>query len=331
MAKCFNCGKSFDYEKYYGICPKCSAYNKEMLSEEEHQELHEKYDGMNPHSESSHEQMHKVYDEVDPHAEEYRRDTYGNTSSASIIGFVCILLGIVAAIIVPITYVVVNLTDIMSMTETEYTYGGESWSSDREDDYSIQKKEILQNPELITLNPGEKLVLGEETQCEITVEEAYIVAFADTVEGFPKGENLVAFKINYQNNNTDLRTSYDFMDIPYVGYQKVFKECLDEYDLVSYEEVIENENALDVWELKRDINGNGVFFAFVPADVINVDFYLESRVESTNDISVIYKIPLEVKYPDASNVAFDSCGSRQRWQAQPLGSLLAEIKAGEEL
>lgn len=35
--KCFNCGKSFDYDKYYGICPKCGCYNKRIV-ESEHQE-----------------------------------------------------------------------------------------------------------------------------------------------------------------------------------------------------------------------------------------------------------------------------------------------------
>ena len=27
--KCLSCGKNFDYEKYYGICPKCGTYNKQ--------------------------------------------------------------------------------------------------------------------------------------------------------------------------------------------------------------------------------------------------------------------------------------------------------------
>ena len=26
--KCLSCGKIFDYDKYYGICPKCGTYNK---------------------------------------------------------------------------------------------------------------------------------------------------------------------------------------------------------------------------------------------------------------------------------------------------------------
>ena len=30
--KCSNCGKNFDYEKYYGICPKCGSFMVEKGS-----------------------------------------------------------------------------------------------------------------------------------------------------------------------------------------------------------------------------------------------------------------------------------------------------------
>ena len=42
--KCFKCGKNFDYEKYYGICPKCGCYNKQETPQEQHQQLHDQYD-----------------------------------------------------------------------------------------------------------------------------------------------------------------------------------------------------------------------------------------------------------------------------------------------
>lgn len=40
--KCSNCHKSFDYEKYYGLCPKCGTYNAKPR-EEVHEELHRFY------------------------------------------------------------------------------------------------------------------------------------------------------------------------------------------------------------------------------------------------------------------------------------------------
>ena len=49
--KCFNCGKKFDYEKYYGICPKCGCFNKTETAKEQHQRYHDAYDGGYRHSE----------------------------------------------------------------------------------------------------------------------------------------------------------------------------------------------------------------------------------------------------------------------------------------
>ncbi len=48
--KCFKCGKNFDYEKFYGICPKCGCYNKRETPKEQHEQLHNLYDGGYTHS-----------------------------------------------------------------------------------------------------------------------------------------------------------------------------------------------------------------------------------------------------------------------------------------
>lgn len=48
--KCFKCGRNFDYEKYYGICPKCGCYNKRETTQEQHQQLHDLYDGGYTHT-----------------------------------------------------------------------------------------------------------------------------------------------------------------------------------------------------------------------------------------------------------------------------------------
>ena len=33
--RCYNCNKKFDYEKYYGICPKCGCFNRQETAEEQ--------------------------------------------------------------------------------------------------------------------------------------------------------------------------------------------------------------------------------------------------------------------------------------------------------
>ena len=45
---CASCHKKFDNDKYYGICPKCGAFNRINYSEEEdHKRFHEMYDDTN--------------------------------------------------------------------------------------------------------------------------------------------------------------------------------------------------------------------------------------------------------------------------------------------
>lgn len=41
--ECFNCHKKFDYDKYYGICPKCGCFNKRETRQESHEDLHERF------------------------------------------------------------------------------------------------------------------------------------------------------------------------------------------------------------------------------------------------------------------------------------------------
>ena len=81
LIKCSKCGKVYDYDKYDGICPKCARYNSESTSEEDHQALHDEYDGGYEHNEQdSHHVFHEKYDdEQNPHDEENRIDVLNNT------------------------------------------------------------------------------------------------------------------------------------------------------------------------------------------------------------------------------------------------------------
>ena len=69
--KCVKCGKMYDEEKYYGICPKCGRYNREeSAGEKEHQEMHKKYDDGYSHTENDdHHRFHKEYDNSYSHTE----------------------------------------------------------------------------------------------------------------------------------------------------------------------------------------------------------------------------------------------------------------------
>lgn len=285
MAKCFNCGKEFDYEKYYGICPKCSAYNKENLSEEVHEELHSLYDKENPHKEeytSKTEENQQIY-VAKPIVNNGKQE---KASGASIVGFVCILLGIIAGIIFLFVYIIGNAIAVTEEVEEDVTV-----------DFYDDVSKIPQNPEIITVNPGEAFSIGMDNPCTVSVESAEVVVKADTIPDFPSTENLVAVKLNYENWNSEdyyLYNKYSASETPYIGYNGVFKECLDEYILEEYEEFLPQMNILDIWEITNDVNGNGVFLVFVPVGVTEFKFYMESRSEKTNDVMEIYSVPLQI-------------------------------------
>lgn len=49
--RCYNCHKNFDYDKYYGICPKCGSFNRRETQEEHHENLHERFGDESVHRE----------------------------------------------------------------------------------------------------------------------------------------------------------------------------------------------------------------------------------------------------------------------------------------
>lgn len=88
---CCRCGKSFDYEKHNGICPKCAAYNRPQgqtpydynvdkdisaryeTMDESHARLHRMYDSAPAHQpEKQHAQYHRQYDNDYRHSQEQR-------------------------------------------------------------------------------------------------------------------------------------------------------------------------------------------------------------------------------------------------------------------
>lgn len=72
LVTCSKCRKIYDYEKYSGICPKCARYNSDSSAAEEHQELHDRYDGGYSHNaQDDHHSYHQKYDEnPNPHGSE---------------------------------------------------------------------------------------------------------------------------------------------------------------------------------------------------------------------------------------------------------------------
>lgn len=160
--KCFNCGKKFDYEKYYGICPKCGCFNKTETAKEQHQRFHDVYDGGYRHSEHT---TGSIYVRS---AEEKKKSGRGSTIFliASIV--ICVLI----------------------------SFGGTALSVL----YSKSQVKKLQKEVVETPIDRETHTLGETFSfqgMELTVEKVWTLdAGWETNPDLAEGEKLVAVKLS---------------------------------------------------------------------------------------------------------------------------------------
>ncbi|MCM1105088.1 MAG: hypothetical protein NC409_13400 [Clostridium sp.] len=99
---CCRCGKSFDYEKHNGICPKCAAYNRPQgqtpydydvdkdisahyeTMDDSHERLHRMYDSAPAHQpEKQHAQYHRQYDDNYRHPQYSQGQSYTQNDRSS--------------------------------------------------------------------------------------------------------------------------------------------------------------------------------------------------------------------------------------------------------
>lgn len=155
-------------------------------------------------------------------------------------------------------------------------------------------KKIPQNPAITEVKPGEECLVGSHTRCSVTVEQAYFPIVGEGIYEFSAGEKLVAVKVKYHTKNTDNRETYQFTGGIYIGFDEQFRNALTMNDISGYQNLFSSENILDSWELCLSKQGEGIFLFLVPERMEQIDFYIDSRQEDTNDIQKIYQIPLTI-------------------------------------
>lgn len=277
MARCVHCGKDFDYEKYYGICPKCGSYNQEKLPEEKHVELHRTYDTM----------------------AQGQAAAPAKASAAGTVVFVLLILGIVGTIVTPFIYFIgrtVRLGLEAVALESEAYYQSDSnlwedyWENEITPDY--EEEHVLQNPPILSGTVEMPCLLGEGGQVAVTVHGVRVMAPAGRIAGFPEGEKLIAISVSSQMDE-EYAYHYGVIDTVYVGYgEGIYKENMYEYELADYAEELGGLTCLDGYGLCEETEGD--ILAFVPEDVTECFLYLESREEDTSQLLAIYEIPLTI-------------------------------------
>jgi len=198
--RCFSCKKNFDYDKYYGICPKCGCYNKPEPSRQ-HQEYHDLYDNGYTHS----EEHYNTYTELEkePKSKEKKKGTG-------------LLIGSAVFLVISILNAVIMLIVSFSVTS--------------QPDVTVQER-VAQEKEL-----GESFFLKEQ-ELELCVSECRVLADWTTQENLEKGKKLIAVRVS--GNSDGEYEDYNRLASPYLEVEGAFYRPLYEYDFEPYAQFYE--------------------------------------------------------------------------------------------
>lgn len=148
--RCYNCHKNFDYDKYYGICPKCGCFNRRETQAEQHENLHERFGD---------ESVHREEKRAVVHAE--KRKQKSGSSGFFIISVLVFILGI--AVLVSGAAVMLG-SRAASPSESDNTLrleaheAGESFAFQQETLQVLEAKVLADRETLPGLEEGMKLV-----------------------------------------------------------------------------------------------------------------------------------------------------------------------------
>ncbi len=291
--KCSKCGKNFDYEKYYGICPKCGTYNREDRQEEnlflrdgrdpfadmsggrqeDSRRQEQSYNMLgqgqrpDPFREAAGEytgepRPSKVYQ---PKDEGDRPDTK-KKKKGCLFFIICLLFCLlcIAAVI-----------------------GAEMY-------YGMKREEMaaLEELEIVSAGMGEEFTVDSHV---LAVTGAQVLEEADMRPEFPQGEKCIAVSFT-------ARTSDDFSDyleVPYLAYEtggrRVYKEALYSDDFQVYAGYY-GISLMDSYGWSYEENAEGAFVFFVEEDAQNLRVCVEERAGRYEEESLerVYEIPLSL-------------------------------------
>jgi len=234
--RCFSCNKNFDYDKYYGICPKCGCYNKPEASKQ-HQEYHDLYDDGYTHSEEHYNTYTEFKEETKQRpsvfARELEQEAKPKTrSSGSGLLISSIVFFVVSLLITIIVFIA-------------------SFSVKPQPDVQIQER-VIQEKEI-----GECFFLQE---LELYVSECRVLADWTTQGNLEKGKKLIAVCVNGSSDGE--YEDYNRLASPYLEIDGSFYRPLYAYDFEPYAQFYEIMPLWDESSLMFDESFSG-WYAFL--------------------------------------------------------------------
>ncbi len=235
---CSRCGKIFDYEKYYGICPKCAAYNKRGGTQDNYnidkaftarydikddscKNLHEQYDNASAHEpHKQHAEYHKTYDTAQmPQSHYGQQQTYqsGPAYGAAPVGNK------------PVTqkkrngtkWIVFFFAFMFILLIGMIIYIANKDGIDRKLGIGVMDGP----PERVDVMAGE--AFGNE-DVQISVDEVVVLGNHDSISVVPMGEILVTVHVDIDSDGGKNARKFE---APMLYCDGVYRECMGDYDV----------------------------------------------------------------------------------------------------
>lgn len=298
--KCSSCGKSFDYEKYYGICPKCGTYNKKPVTQEQQNQGYQQNAGYRQSNESYQQQYESFQQQNQQERQDFQQAQWDARQQQANNGqwqnmnmpltpeeqqkivrrkTACIVLGILTAVCVVLGVVIITVGQ-HKLGEVDTTVVTD-----------VTALEAPVTPEDKTF--GESFVVDEDTGIEVAFDQVEVLCEANVESEFPENEKLVSVLVK----GTGSKTEWDYdagLSDPvgsiYEGYGDVFESEVSSYDLEDYQEYIGGKLDMSTSSLKYD-NETGYLYFFLPEEVNEFYLYVEQRDVNTNQVLKVYRVP----------------------------------------
>lgn len=272
--KCLSCGKIFDYDKYYGICPKCGTYNKPNVQADAGAQT-ENYHGQHAEQVDSPYVNAETYDYVKPTKPVPSRDEKAAKTRKTLILLISILI-ILSIVFAVVKNVVVG-----------FFGSSESWSNVHVD---------VEEATVVDAELGEEVLVEDEYGRSLKVSGVELLAEADTVGGLPTGQRLIAVRVE-SNEVADL--DYDTYSSSPVGdfflyYDGTYRSCVPPYkfDDGGFDDVIGNRQEIQTYDFTSQKNHSGYVFFFVPADAKELAFVYSVQNVKNGDLVEYVRVPL---------------------------------------
>lgn len=285
--KCRNCGKVFDYEKYYGICPKCGTFNRKNEEPgaegrqgkdpyEDHIRFHEQYDTGCSHGEGAagdtgygfgQDGSHSKYTFVDDgrvpeNFGRARKKKSGIGGLIFVIICVCILAGSV-----------IGLFAVTSIRETR-----------------LEKEALLSGLSVEEEPFGEPFMVGVHT---VEVTGVRILEGAGERPEFPKGEMCIAVSVR-RVSSEEYPSYLNKLEFPYLSYEGAdgeteYKGAVENYTFGHYEDYY-GIQMLEGYDFGYEKEAEGELIYFVEDGASKAVLCFEERERREGEMEKLKKV-----------------------------------------